>query len=257
MLGFLKIKKRPTMFEKLIIMLAICASPCAYSKNIYTYEDSQGRLLLTDKQQSKNGKIIKITTFPDSNIHSYENWGGSNQVWVKKYAKNHAKFDNLIQISALKHGVDPILIKAVIHTESAFNSRAISPVGAQGLMQLMPATAKRFKVTDSFDPAQNIEGGTRYLNWLSKRFNGNQSLILAAYNAGEGNVDKYKGIPPFKETQQYVKKVQASYQKTTTGKNTTTDNTSSKYTYSKSHKPIHELKIIKKDNSFGDEFSTL
>ena len=110
------------------------------------------------------------------------------------------------------HGVSEGLIKAVMHTESGFNVNARSPVGAQGLMQLMPATARRFNVSNAYDPQQNIMAGAKYLAWLLKRFNGDQSLALAGYNAGEGNVSKYGGIPPFRETQDYVRRVNSRYQ---------------------------------------------
>lgn len=120
-------------------------------------------------------------------------------------------YDAIIENAASKYGIPKGLIKAVMHTESSFNQYARSPVGAQGLMQLMPATARRFNVENSYDPEQNIDAGAKYLSWLIKRFNGDVRLALAGYNAGEGNVDKYKGIPPFKETQNYVKKVLERY----------------------------------------------
>ncbi len=111
----------------------------------------------------------------------------------------------------MKYGVDPALVHAVIKAESNYNHLAVSHAKAEGLMQLIPATAARFNVKNSFDPEQNITGGTKYLRWLFKRFNGDIRLTLAGYNAGEGAVDKYKGIPPYQETQKYVKKVMRFY----------------------------------------------
>jgi len=121
---------------------------------------------------------------------------------------NFSKFDPLILKAAKKYNVDYALVKAVIKAESNFNPRAISRVGAKGLMQLMPETADFLKVSDSFHPEDNIDGGVRYLRYLLKLFNGNLPLSLAAYNAGEKAVFRYNGIPPYRETQTYVKRVQ-------------------------------------------------
>lgn len=122
--------------------------------------------------------------------------------------------DWIIYRAGQKAGVDPRFIHAVINQESKYNTKAVSPVGAQGLMQMMPATAERFGLKDPFDPAANVEAGTKYLKWLLKRFDGDVSLALAGYNAGEGAVDKYKGVPPYSETQNYVKKIVSKYGKT-------------------------------------------
>ena len=111
--------------------------------------------------------------------------------------------------AAATERLDPRLIRAVIAAESCANPRAVSHAGAKGLMQLMPATARRFGVSDAFDPKQNIGGGVRYLRWLLDYFNGDLKLALAGYNAGEGRVRQYNGVPPFKETRRYVKKVLA------------------------------------------------
>lgn len=112
-----------------------------------------------------------------------------------------------IRAAALQHGVDEAVVRAIIHAESSFNPNALSRVGAQGLMQLMPATARRFGVSNAFDASQNIRGGVQYLAWLLKRYNGDLTLAAAGYNAGEGAVDKYKGVPPYSETRLYVQRV--------------------------------------------------
>jgi hypothetical protein len=111
------------------------------------------------------------------------------------------------------YGIDPLLVMAVIQAESAFNAKARSGKNAQGLMQLIPETAERFGVKDSWNPVQNIKGGTAYLHWLMRRFEGKVDWVLAAYNAGEGVVERYKGIPPYPETQNYVKHIQDNYKK--------------------------------------------
>jgi soluble lytic murein transglycosylase-like protein len=120
---------------------------------------------------------------------------------------NLEAFREEIAQAALEHGVDPALVRAVMHAESAFRPNVVSHKGAQGLMQLIPATAERFGVQDAFDPAQNINAGTRYLAWLLRRFDGDVQLAAAGYNAGEGAVDRFKGVPPYEETQRYVERV--------------------------------------------------
>ena len=117
----------------------------------------------------------------------------------------------LITQQASQHKIDPALVAAVIPQESGFNNNATSKAGAQGLMQLMPATAKSLGVTDSLDPAQNIAAGTKYLSQKLSEFNCNIPLALAAYNAGSGAVKKYDGIPPYAETQGYVRKILGQY----------------------------------------------
>lgn len=116
-------------------------------------------------------------------------------------------YNDAIAEAADRYDIDPHLIRAIIRAESAFNPFAVSSAGAQGLMQLMPDVAEELDVLDPFDPRQNILGGARYLRWLLDRHNGNLNLAVASYNAGPGTVQRFKGIPPYRETRNYVKKV--------------------------------------------------
>lgn len=126
---------------------------------------------------------------------------------VKGVAQAVSAYDAIISEAAAKYNIDPALLKAVIHAESGFKPNAVSPAGAQGLMQLMPSTAAALGVTDPFDPEQNIYAGARYLRAQLDRFGGDVALALAAYNAGPGAVARYGGVPPYKETQRYVQRV--------------------------------------------------
>ena len=120
--------------------------------------------------------------------------------------------ERLVTDAAVRHGLDPALVRAVVAVESGFRPEAVSPKGAQGLMQLMPATARDLGVADPLDPAANVDGGSRYLSQLVARYDGDLTKALAAYNAGMGAVARHRGVPPYAETLQYVRKVLGQYQ---------------------------------------------
>ena len=124
-----------------------------------------------------------------------------------KVGLNTSAYAAEIHTAATQYGVEEAIVRAIIHAESAYRANAVSRAGAQGLMQLIPATARRFGVADSFNPGQNIAGGVQYLAFLLKRYNSNLTLAAAAYNAGEGAVDRNGGVPPYAETQRYVQRV--------------------------------------------------
>jgi len=143
----------------------------------------------------------KITPLPFGSLTKLETTPTNSKIAISNYIKEASE----------KYDVEERLINALIKQESGFNPNAVSSAGAQGLMQLMPSTAKSLGVKNSFDPRQNIEGGVKYLRQMLDKYNGNKILALAAYNAGPGAVDKYDGIPPYKETQNYVKAVLSNY----------------------------------------------
>ena len=150
---------------------------------------------------------VKRTSYPIFSIPGCYACGVAPGVDFGNVRLNLQAFRGEVQAAAQRHGVDEAVVRAIIHAESAFRPHVVSPKNAQGLMQLIPATARRFGVRDAFDPAQNIEGGVKYLAWLLKRYNGDLTMAAAGYNAGEGAVDRYKGVPPYRETRQYVARV--------------------------------------------------
>jgi hypothetical protein len=165
--------------------------------DIYKYVDDEGVLHLTNVPSNTNAKYVLVMR--EKRI-------------ILRSDIDITKFDQIISRASDKHKIDAALIRAVIKAESNFNHRAVSPVGAQGLMQLMPATASQLQVDDAFHPEKNIEGGVRYLSYLLKLYSGNLTLALAAYNAGEGAVAKYHNqVPPYRETKNYVKRVLSFY----------------------------------------------
>jgi hypothetical protein len=179
------------------IIFTLAAMHIVYA-DIYKYEDHEGVLHLTNMPSDPNAKYVMVMR---------------EQRILFQPNLDVTKYDHLISKAADKFKLDSALIKAIIKAESNFNHKAVSPVGAQGLMQLMPKTASSLNVDDSFHPEKNIEGGARYLSYLLKTYKGNLSLALAAYNAGEKAVAKYNyNIPPYRETQNYVRRVLSFYQ---------------------------------------------
>lgn len=203
----------------LLVVLVSLPLP-AMAANVYKFRDAHGNVLFTNivnerkKPSGDNFRqystLEKVTWFADTNVHKYGNWGNSEFAVSPSFSKNRDTFDQLIKHAAFAQNIDHGLLKAIIHTESGFNPRAHSKPGAQGLMQLMPATANMYGVIDAYNPNENITAGARHIKYLIDRYK-SLELALAAYNAGEGNVKKYRGIPPFAETRDYVKRVMSRY----------------------------------------------
>lgn len=159
--------------------------------------------------------ILTASKPPHGQYRARWGTGATLQSVLSALPKSRKWLIDLVSQIASWHKVDPKLALSIVSVESAFRVDALSKANAMGLMQLIPATAARFNVKDAFDASQNIKGGIRYLRWLLDRYHGNVELVAAAYNAGEGAVDKYKGVPPYQETQNYVGKVIHRYQSRT------------------------------------------
>jgi len=181
-------------FMLAILMLGAHLAAVPACADIYRYVDENGIMHITNLPTNPNFKL----------------WIKERRVIIKG-GIDMTKYGSLIQKASDKYKVDYSLVKAVIKAESNFNHKAVSPKGAQGLMQLMPKTASTLQVKDSFEPESNIEGGVKYLSYLMNVYNGHLPLALAAYNAGEKAVAKHGGIPPYAETKGYVKRVMALY----------------------------------------------
>jgi soluble lytic murein transglycosylase-like protein len=208
-----------------LAVAAMCFVASSARAQIASYVDERGKVIYIneDSPQPHRGSSIKpmaaaaggqISTDVRSEVvaalAAQSNSAGVNLARPSPQTTD-SRLDRIVQDAAQRHSVDPALVKAVISTESGWNTRAISQKGAVGLMQLVPATAQRFGVGNPFDPEQNVEGGTMYLKSLLDRYNGDLSKSLAAYNAGEGAVDANRGVPPYRETRMYVQKVTKAY----------------------------------------------
>jgi soluble lytic murein transglycosylase-like protein len=190
-----------------VLLACVLAAP-AFAGGIYKYVEKDGTVVYTNVPPGKGGvaharriegefRPAPLPTAPAKVTESSK--------------QQMTSFDDLITAAAIRYKMPPNLVRAVMHAESAFDPTAVSVVGASGLMQLMPQTARDMYVTDIFDVKDNIEGGVRYLRVLANRFDGDMVKMVAAYNAGPEAVEKYGGTPPYAETQAYVKKVIALY----------------------------------------------
>lgn len=189
----------------LVAPLLLVQGP-ALADEIHVYKQADGTRLFTDQKHRGRG-MRYVGTF--GRPTAFSSCGRLTKAALRERGDS---YQPLIAQHAKAQNVPPELVRAVMHVESCFERRAVSRVGARGLMQLMPETAASLGVKDSFDAAQNIAGGTRYLRLMRDRYPSDWKLVLAAYNAGPGAVDKYGGIPPYRETQGYVKKVMALYE---------------------------------------------
>jgi soluble lytic murein transglycosylase-like protein len=188
------------MLRRIFVLAALTfAWPVQVDAQIYAWRDASGNLVLSDRRLDDTAVTYAV---PDAPQFRVTRPAAAVQTVVRE------RFEPLVQEHAARQSLRPDLVRAVIQVESGFNPEARSPKGAMGLMQLMPATARNLGVRDAYDPGENIRGGTLYLRQLLDRFDGNEELALAAYNAGPDAVDRYgRRIPPFQETRDYVRKI--------------------------------------------------
>lgn len=201
-----------------VLIGALLLASVSSKANIYAYSKN-GLIVLSDKQDKRvlSQQVFatpeKTKSVPVNKTQPQNNSFNQSVMAAvpRSLSSRSSAYADLIEKTSNAFQVESKFVHAIIHTESSYNPNAVSPVGAQGLMQLMPATARRFGVTNPYNPEQNIQGGVSYLRWLLNRYNGNMVLAAAAYNAGEGRVDQYRGVPPYKETREYVRKVMQRY----------------------------------------------
>ena len=194
------------------IILFLCALFCLLHADrvladIYKYTDAKGVVHYTNIKPASR-RDYKTFTFP-----CYASDPTCHDVDWEQVPLNTSKFRDEIRIAASRYSIDESLIRAIIHAESAYQPDALSPKGAQGLMQLMPAMQEELQIQNPYHPESNIEGGTYHLSRILKQFDGNVELAAAAYNAGAGAVKRYDGVPPYTETREYVKRVQILYRR--------------------------------------------
>lgn len=183
-------------------LLAVFVAGGAAQAAVYVYEMPDGSRVITDHPiNAKHSRVVRVTPGVK----------GAGKLAAQKnspvFREDPSTYDRLIRRFAEEHGVEFALVKAIMQAESAFNPYAVSHKGARGLMQMMPSTANRYGVRDIYNPVENIRAGVKHLKYLSDMFDNKYSLVIAAYNAGENAVKQYRGIPPYEETQNYVKKV--------------------------------------------------
>lgn len=183
---------------------------------IVSYMDSDGKRVFVNADPAPAPKVTKasirgFSTASGSKPFTTQMAPGASSLMTAEAQANRQKIEVMIREVSGRYNVDPALIRAVIETESHWNSKAVSSKGALGLMQLVPGTARQLGVQNAFDPRQNLDAGVRYLQMLLQRYNGDLDRALAAYNAGPGAVDRARGVPRYRETREYVQKVTSSY----------------------------------------------
>ena len=196
-----------SFIAKILICLALLFASLSLQTHaeFYVYKENDGTSWITDRKMPQEKYTLMATIGRPTAVVS------CRKMTPSKLEKRASSYTDTIEAYSIAYEVDPKLVKAIIATESCFDRKAVSSVGARGLMQLMPATAKELGVKDSFNTNQNIRGGIKYFSQMLTRFNNNTELALAAYNAGPHAVEKYGGIPPYAETKGYVKKVLKHY----------------------------------------------
>lgn len=192
---------------RLRVFFLLLMLPAFAPAEVYKYVDEDGITTYTNIQPSRDVDYITMK-FP-----CYASQKDCRKIRWEEVPLNTEAFETQIRSAAVYNAVDESLVRAIIHAESAYHPDAVSPAGAQGLMQLMPATQQELNVRNPFDPAHNIAGGVRHLSDLLEEFNGSVKLAAAAYNAGSGAVKKHGGIPPYSETQEYVRRVEILYRR--------------------------------------------